>query len=255
MLGQVASVAACPLCDSFPAAFESGPGAGDSLAHARPFVARFALPERTKLSGMQNAQNLMSSFEFIAALMSIIVGLGVTNLLSGIARALYRRTENPLDEIRIVLSVATLLVLVLNWWVMFRWNGELTWSFDKFLVLTVWTIAQYLLTVFLYPPDLSQEEEHRARFENNRMEFYLTFIAVCLLDIAQTGLRGELLRPIWYLPFVSQYAGLAAGGLLARRRGYDRFFAWYLLITALLWSLVVRRYLAGDEMVSATNTP
>jgi hypothetical protein len=27
---------------------------------------------------MQNAQNLMSSFEFIAALMSIIVGLGVT---------------------------------------------------------------------------------------------------------------------------------------------------------------------------------
>src|SRR5581483_4369236 len=49
---------------------------------------------------------------------------------------------------------------------------------------------EYLLTVFLYPPDLSQEEEHRARFENNRMEFYLTFIAVCLLDIAQTGLRG-----------------------------------------------------------------
>jgi hypothetical protein len=28
---------------------------------------------------MQNAQNLMSSFEFIAALMSIIIGLGVTN--------------------------------------------------------------------------------------------------------------------------------------------------------------------------------
>jgi len=27
------------------------------------------------------------------------------------------------------------------------------------------------------------------------------------------------------------------------------------LITALLWSLVVRRYLAGDEMVSAINTP
>jgi len=31
---------------------------------------------------MQNAQNLMSSFEFIAALMSIIIGLGVTNLLT-----------------------------------------------------------------------------------------------------------------------------------------------------------------------------
>lgn len=53
---------------------------------------------------MQNQLNLMSSFEFIAALMSIIIGLGVTNLLAGIARALYRRVENPLDEVRTVLS-------------------------------------------------------------------------------------------------------------------------------------------------------
>ena len=36
---------------------------------------------------MQNAQNLMSSFEFIVALMSIIIGLGVTNLLAGAGRA------------------------------------------------------------------------------------------------------------------------------------------------------------------------
>src|SRR5947209_10638050 len=61
---------------------------------------------------MQNAQNLMSSFEFIAALMSIIIGLGVTNLLAGAGRAFYRRKENPLDEVHIVLTVATLLLLV-----------------------------------------------------------------------------------------------------------------------------------------------
>jgi hypothetical protein len=58
---------------------------------------------------MQNAQNLMSSFEFIAALMSIIIGLGVTNLIAGAGRAFYRRSENPLDEVHIVLTLATLL--------------------------------------------------------------------------------------------------------------------------------------------------
>ena len=86
---------------------------------------------------MQNAQNLMSSFEFIAALMSIIVGLGVTNLLAGAGRAFYRRKENPLDEVHIVLTLATLLLLVLQWWVTFKWNTEVTWSFDRFLVLIV----------------------------------------------------------------------------------------------------------------------
>ena len=198
---------------------------------------------------MQGAPNLMSSFEFIVTLMSIVVGLGVTNLLAGVGRAFYRRQKNPVDEVHIVLTAATLLLLVLQWWVTFKWNTDLTWSFDKFLVLIVWTIALYMLTVFLYPPDLSEEEEHQARFERNRAGYYSTFLVMCLLDIAQTAVRGELAHPIWYVPFVSQYALIAGGGLCARRRGYDRFFAWYLLITLLIWSLGVRRYLVSDTSI------
>jgi hypothetical protein len=197
---------------------------------------------------MGNQANLMSSFEFIAALMSIIIGLGVTNLLAGAARAFYRRRENPLDEVHIVLTIATLLLLVLQWWVTFRWNTEVNWTFDKFLVLTAWTVALYLLTVFLYPPDLSEEEEHKGRFERNRAGYYSIFIAMCFLDIAQTVVHGELFEPIWYVPFVGQYALLAGGGLIAGRRGYDRFFAWYQLVTLLAWALVVRRFLVGNAI-------
>ena len=195
---------------------------------------------------MQKAPNLMSSFEFIVTLMSIVIGLGVTNLLAGAGRAFYRREKNPMDEVRIVLTAATLLLLVLQWWVTFRWNTDVNWSFDEFLVLIVWTIALYLLTVFLYPPDLSEEEEHQARFGRNRSGYYSTFIVMCVLDIVQTAIRGELAHPIWYLPYVGQYTLIAGGGLVARRRGYDRFFAWYLLITLLIWALGVRRYLVGD---------
>src|SRR5215469_13932864 len=110
---------------------------------------------------MQNVQNLMSSFEFIAALMSIIVGLGVTNLLAGAGRAFYRRSDNPLDEVHIVLTLATLLLLALQWWVTFKWNTEVNWSFDKFLVLVVWTITLYMLTVFLYPPTYRKKKNTR----------------------------------------------------------------------------------------------
>src|SRR6266700_5662875 len=198
---------------------------------------------------MQNAQNLMSSFEFIAALMSIIIGLGVTNLLSGAGRAFYRRRENPLDEVRLVLTIATLVLLVLQWWITFRWNTEANWTFDKFLVLTAWTVTLYLLTVFLYPPDLSEAEAHQGRFERNRAGYYSTFIAMCLLDVAQTAVRGELFQPVWYVAFAGQYALLASGGLIASRRGYDRLFVWYQLVTLLLWALVVRRVLVGNAMM------
>src|ERR1041385_9547952 len=142
-----------------------------------------------------NANNLMSSFEFIVTLMSIIIGLGVTNLLAGAGRAFYRRTKNPMDEVHITFTIATLVLLVLQWWVTFKWNNELAWSFDKFLVLIVWTIALYMLTVFLYPPDLSEEEERRNRFEANRTGYYSAFIAFCSMDIVQTALRSGLLDP------------------------------------------------------------
>jgi hypothetical protein len=122
------------------------------------------------------------------------------------------------------------------------------WSFDKFLVLIVWTNTLYMLTVFLYPPDLSEAEEHEGRFERNRAGYYSTFIAMCFLDIAQTAVHGDLFHPILYLPFVGQYAVLAIAGLITHRRGYDRFFAWYQLITLLLWALVVRRLLVGSGM-------
>jgi hypothetical protein len=105
-----------------------------------------------------------------------------------------------------------------------------------------------MLTVFLYPPDLSEEEEQRDRFHRNRTGYYSTFVGMCLLDVAQTAIRGDVFHPVWYLPFVGQYALLAGGGLVARSRGYNRFFAWYLLITLLIWSLVVRRYLVSDAM-------
>ena len=94
---------------------------------ALDFLVRFPVIWRA----MQSAQNLMSSFEFIAALMSIIIGLGVTNLLSGAGRAFYRRKENPLDEVHLVLTIATLVLLVLQWWVTFRWNTEVNWTFDN----------------------------------------------------------------------------------------------------------------------------
>jgi hypothetical protein len=196
----------------------------------------------------QSSLNLMCSFEFISILMSIVVGLGVTNLLSGVGRAFYRRKQVPMDEVHIVLTLATLLVLSLNWWVAFKWNTTVVWSFDKFLVLIVWTITLYLLTTFLYPPDLSEEEERRNRFEGNRSGYYAAFVAFCLMDITQTALRSGLLDPVWYLPFVGHFAVLAAAGLVVRKRGYDRFFAWYQLITLLVWSLAVRRYLVSDSI-------
>jgi hypothetical protein len=111
----------------------------------------------------------MGEFDFISVLISLIIGLGMTNLLSGAGRAFYRRQKSPIDEVHMVLTAATLLILVLNWWVTFSWRAETNWTFEKFLVLIIWIVSLFMLTIFLYPPDLSESEEHRDIWLQNRL--------------------------------------------------------------------------------------
>jgi hypothetical protein len=136
----------------------------------------------------------------------------------------YQRKQNPIDEIHLVLTGATL------------------WTFDIFLVLIAWTISFYMLAIFLYPPGLSDSDSYPQIFERTRVGFYGSLIATVLLDILQTSIRGDIFHPLWYLPFVGHYGVLAIVGAGWKKRGFDRFFAWYLLLTLLAWSLVARRY-------------
>jgi len=108
----------------------------------------------------------------------------VTNLLAGAGRAFYRRKENPLDEVHIVSTVATLLLLVLQWWVTFRWNTELNWTFDKFYFLTAWTVTLYLLTVFCTRPIFREAESTRAA-SNETVRYYSTFICECVCSTSR----------------------------------------------------------------------
>src|ERR1700730_1098336 len=187
----------------------------------------------------------MNEFNFLAIFVSVIFGLGVTHVLAGAGRAFYRRKQFPIDEVHLVLTGATLVILVLNWWVFFFWQTRTQWTFEVFLILMAWTASFYMLAIFLYPPDLPDSHTYREIFDRTRSGYYGSLIASVLLDILQTAIRGGLLNPRWYLPFVGHYAVLATVAMGLRKRSFDRFFAWYLLIKLLAWSLIARRYL-GD---------
>lgn len=187
----------------------------------------------------------MDEFEFLAVFISIVIGLGVTHILYGLARIIYNRERKQFASVHFVWTLNILLILLLNWWVFFLWVEHRSWSFDIYLLLIAWGIALYMLSVVLYPPDIRSNESYDELFEQNRKWLLGTFVVFVLLDIVQTAVRGQLFQPKYYLPFVSHYVVLALTGIFVGNRRYQVFFAWYLLITLVLWSLVVRRLLGG----------
>ena len=187
----------------------------------------------------------MNEFEFLAVFISIIVGLGVTHILDGLARIIHNRGQYQMSKLHIVWTLNVLLILLLNWWVLFLWADYPTWSFDIYLLLIAWGISLYMLAVILYPPDIKAGDPYREIFEKNRNWLLGTFVVFVALDIAQTAVRGQLLEPRIYLPFVLHYAVLAGIGIPVANRRYQVFLAWYFLITLTLWCLIVRRLLGS----------
>ncbi len=165
----------------------------------------------------------MTEFEYLAVLVSIILGLGITHLLSGVGRTIHRRADFKLDAVHSLWAAATFCILVLNWWVFFQARTFTNWSFGVFLVVISWAVLYYLMAVVLYPPDMAEEEDYGEVFESNRRWFLGLFVATTLSDIGLTALRGDLLDPPLYLPFASHWVVLGAIGLLVRSRLFHLF--------------------------------
>jgi hypothetical protein len=185
----------------------------------------------------------MNEFEFLAVFISIVVGLGVTHILYGVARLIHNRGQQQVAIIHFVWTLNVLLISLLNWWVFFLWADYPAWSFDIYLLLIGWGIGLYMLAVILYPPDIKREDSYEELFERNRKWLFGTFVIFIILDVAQTAMRGQLFEPKIYLPFVLHYAVLIAVGIPVANKRYQNFLAWYILITLTLWSLVIRRLL------------
>jgi hypothetical protein len=185
----------------------------------------------------------VSEFEYLSVLVSIVLGLGITHILSGLSRSLHRRASIPFDPVHSVWAAGAFLVLVINWWVFFQAQEFQEWSFGLYLTVIIWTVLFYLLAVLLFPPDMEEGESYRDVWEGNRRWFMATFAASSASDIALTAWRGDLLDPPWYLPFAGHFVLIGVVGVFVKSRRYHLYVGIYMLTVSLAWALGVRRLL------------
>src|SRR6059058_4180346 len=91
----------------------------------------------------------MDEFGYLAVILSIILGLSVTQLLQGLSNVI-----NARDRVRIYWPAIgwALLLLVIDiqaWWSMFGYRGRHAWTFLQFAILLLETILLYLLAALV----------------------------------------------------------------------------------------------------------
>jgi hypothetical protein len=93
----------------------------------------------------------MSPFEYVTVLISIILGMGITQLISGMA-AIIIRWENVRPYWPH--SVIVLLVFVLHiqdWWATYELTKFEFWRLPTFLFIILYPVNLYVLTRILFP--------------------------------------------------------------------------------------------------------
>src|SRR5262245_47005879 len=93
----------------------------------------------------------MTSFDYLSVLLSIVLGLGVANLLTGAAGLVRHRARITMFWPMPVGLAALFLIHVQTWWMMYGMRNMKEWTFAEFLLVLSQPVLLYVMTVLMVP--------------------------------------------------------------------------------------------------------
>jgi hypothetical protein len=176
----------------------------------------------------------MGVFEYLAVLISIVVGLGLTHLLVSITRAIHARHSARVYWVQLVWALNLALWLIAFWWFTFALNTVTEWTYGLYVFLIVYAVLLYLLAALLFPHDPPDDQDYESHFFTNRRWFYGTLTIFAFIDIVDfflkvgTGAESVTLRP--YLLFIGPIITLSVAAIFVERRSFHAFFSLLFLV-------------------------
>lgn len=134
----------------------------------------------------------MNAFEYLSVLISIVLGLGITQLLTGFGRWLEQRETFGAYAPAIAWAAFLLLVHVQTWWTMFGMSDEQSWNFLQFTAVLLQPILLFLLAVIVFPGPHARSSDLRQNFHAQRRWFFGLLLAVLVVSLLKDATRGEL---------------------------------------------------------------
>lgn len=104
----------------------------------------------------------MEMFEYIAVLTSIIIGLGITQLLQGFTRLVQHPEQGKVYWVHLSWVIYMFLTTVFWWWWEFRLGTVEEWTFALYMFVLLYAVIIYLLCAFLFPASFSDYEDRKS---------------------------------------------------------------------------------------------
>jgi hypothetical protein len=195
---------------------------------------------------MHLASSPTEIFLHVRVVMAIVLGMGITRLLTGVARFVQHPGKYKLYAVHLGWVAWMLLMLIHFWWWQFWLQIIETWTFETYLFLISYTILLFLLCALLFPDDISEYSGYEEFFISRRRWFFGLLACVFVFDMIDTVLKGrEHLESfgVEYLIRVPAFVVLCIIAIVTSNRRYHAAFVIAGLIYEVSWILRLFRTL------------
>lgn len=177
----------------------------------------------------------MDVFEYLSVLLSIVLGLGITQLLLGFSRWLHQRAAYRSYGPAIAWAAFLFLVHVQTWWSMFGLRHWEEWSFLQFSLVLLQPVLLFLLATLIFPLPEADDPDLRSNFFAQRRWLFGLFLALIVVSLLKDLVRsGSLPVPV-NLGFHGVLFGVGVVGLATTRDSYHRALAYFALLLFMVY--------------------
>lgn len=189
----------------------------------------------------------MEIFEYVAVLTSIIIGLGMAQLLIGVTRLIQHPELAKPYWVHLCWVSYMFLLTVFWWWWEFRLQMVETWTFGIYLFVVLYAFLMFLLCALLFPRDFSSYGGFEGYFYAKRSWFFGVFILAQLVDVVDALIKGT----DYYYSLGIQYpvaqSSIVALSVTAIYTRNEKFHAIFVL------SLLVYMFVSGFSLYDTVN--
>jgi hypothetical protein len=180
----------------------------------------------------------MDAFSYLSVLISIILGLAITQVLQGYRALLLARGRVHADPAPLIWSGLILLFAAQAWWASFDLTARQNWDFLDFAVILLQMGLLYMLSALVLP-DVPAEQpiDLAGHFERHRAAFFAFLIAMLASSILKEAVLEQRLPLPLNLAFHLVLVAIALAGILFRSKRVQ-------LALALLGSAGLLAYIA-----------
>jgi hypothetical protein len=180
----------------------------------------------------------MSPFEYVIVLISVILGLGITTILTGLAELIKHSKPIKLYTPYIIWIVLIFVMHIQEWWISYQLKSVQIWTLQYFLLIVLYPINLYILAHLLFSGTLDKEFSSKEFYLEHYPRIFIGVLSLVVLSVIQ-NVAIDHLPLMTQIPQAIVFTSLV-GTLFSKTRNTNvHFFLSFVLLVLMVVSFAL----------------